>query len=47
MTLSILVLMMYELNYDAYGLFLSLLSLCEVMGLHMCFALIGLDWDYE
>ena len=39
--------MMYELNYDAYGLFLSLLSLCGVMGLHIYLALVGLDWDYE
>ena len=47
MKLSILLLMMYELKYDAYGLFLSLLSLCGIMGLHVYVALVGLDWDYE
>ena len=47
MKLFILVLMMFELKYDAYGLILSLLSLCEVMGLHIYVALVGLAWDYE
>ena len=36
----------YEVS-DACDLFVSLLSLCEIMGLQMYIALVGLDWDYE
>ena len=38
--------LMYEVNDDACGLFLGLLSMCEAMGLHMYIELVGLDWDY-
>ena len=33
--------------YDAYGLLIGLLSMCEVMELHMYIALVDLDWDCE
>ena len=39
--------LMYELDVKACGLIIGLLSMCEVMGLHMYIALVGLDWDYE
>ena len=31
----------------AFGLMIGLLSMCEVMGLHMYIALVDLDWDCE
>ena len=37
---------LYEVN-DACGLFISLLSICEVMVLHMYIALVRLDWNYD
>ena len=46
MKLFILSPLMYEVN-DACGLLMSLLSMCEVMGLHIYIALVGLDVDYE
>ena len=33
-------LLMYELNVKVYGLMKGLLSMCEVMELHMCIALV-------
>ena len=44
MKLSVLVLLMYEVN-DVCGLYMSLLSICEVMGLQMYIALVGLNWN--
>ena len=48
---------MYEVVYACHidiwsklyvcGLLVSELSMCDVMGLHMYIALVGLDWDYE
>ena len=38
--------LMYEVS-DACGIFVSSHSICEVMGLGMYTALVGLDWDYE
>ena len=35
--------LMYEVNDDACGLFVGLLSMCEVVGHHMYIALVGLD----
>ena len=40
------VFLMYEVT-DGCGLFLSLLSMCEVLGLHMYIALVAIYWDYE
>ena len=45
--LTILLMIMYEVNDDACGLFMSLQCMCEVMGLHMYIALVGLDFDCE
>ena len=36
---------MYEVKDDVYGLFVSLLCMCEVMGLHIYIALVCLDCD--
>ena len=36
----------YDVNNKACGLLMSLLSMCEVMGLHMYIELVGLDQDY-
>ena len=51
------VLLMYVVDYSdhvyvwnkwyAYGPLVSLLSICEVMRLHIYIALVCLDWDYE
>lgn len=41
------VMSMYVVNDDDYGLLVSLISMCEVMGPHMYISLVGLDWDYE
>ena len=38
---------MYEVHVKACSLFMSLLSMCEVMRLHMYIALVGLDWGYK
>ena len=38
---------MYELDVKACGLMIGLLSMCEVIGLHMYIALIDLDWDCQ
>ena len=40
------VMLMYVVN-DACGLFVSFLSICVVMAIHMYIVLVGLDWDYE
>ena len=45
--LTILGMIMYEVNDDSYGLFMSLLSICEVIGLNMYIELVGLGWDCE
>ena len=41
------VILMYEENHKAYGLMIGLMSMCEVMGLHMCISLVELDWDCD
>ena len=38
---------MYEMSDNACVPIVGLLSMCEVMGLHMYIALVGLDSDYE
>ena len=38
--------LMYEVNDNSSDLVVSLLSMSEVMGIHMYIALVGLDWDY-
>ena len=40
-------LLMYELDVKACGLMIGLLSICEVMRLHMYIVLVDLDWIYE
>ena len=41
-------LLMYELGGKACGLMIGLLSMCEVMGLHMyIILLVDLDLNYE
>ena len=40
-------LLIYELDVKACGLMIGLLSMCEVMGLHMYIALVALEWDCE
>ena len=47
MILTTLVMMMYEEKYNAYDLFVSLLCLCGIMGLHMTIALVGCGWDHS
>ena len=47
MKLSSLSMLMYELDVKACGLMIGLLSMCEVMGLHMCITLVDLVWDCE
>ena len=47
MKLPSLSMLMYELDIKVCGLMIGLLSMCEVMGLHMYIALVYLDWDYE
>ena len=39
--------LMYEFDVKIYGVMMGLLSMCEVMGLHMYIALVDLDWDCE
>ena len=41
------VLLMYEVHVKACRILVGLLSTCEVIGLHMNIALVGLDKDYE
>ena len=43
----ILTMLMYEVNYGACGLLIGLLSLCEVMRLHMYIAQVSLKGDYD
>ena len=38
---------MYELNAMVCGLVKGLLSMCGVMGLHMCISLLDINWGYE
>ena len=40
MRLSSLNMLMYELNVKVYGLMEGLLSMCEVMGIHMYIAVV-------
>ena len=47
MVLTTLNMIMYEVKHNAYDLFVSLVGLCEVMGLHIHIALVDLDWGYE
>ena len=47
MKLCSLTMMMYELDVKASGLMIGLLSICEIMGFHVCIALVDLDWDCE
>ena len=46
-SLTILFMLIDKLNDKARVLFVGLLNMYEVMGLHMCIALVGLDWGYE
>ena len=39
--------LLYELDVKACGLMIGLLSICEVMRLHMYIVLVDLDWIYE
>ena len=41
------VMLMYDVNYNAFSLLIGLISKCEVMELHMYAELVDLDWDYE
>ena len=45
--LRIIVMLMYEVSGNASDLFVSLLGMCEVMGLHDYIALVELDWVYR
>ena len=47
MILTTLAMIMYEVIDNAYDLFVSLLGLGGVMGLHKHIALADLDWCYE
>ena len=47
MMLITLVMIMYEVKDNAYGIVVSLLGLYGVMGLHIHIALVDLDWGYE
>ena len=47
MKLSMIVILMYEVNVKACGLMIGLLIMCEVMGIHICIALVDLDFDCE
>ena len=38
---------MYEMNVKVRGLMKGLLSMCGVMGLHMCISLVEYDWRHE
>ena len=38
---------MYEVSGNTCGIFVGLLSMCEVMGLHMCISLVVLDLVYD
>ena len=38
---------MNKVHVNACSLLVGLLSMCEVMGLHINFELVGLDGDYE
>ena len=40
---SILVILMYEVNVKACGLMIGLISMCEVIRLHMYIALVDLN----
>ena len=40
-------LLMYELDVKACGLMIGLVSIWEVIGLHMYISLVDLDWNYE
>ena len=48
MSLTIVLWMMYEVNVMSCSVFKNgLLSICEVMGLHMYIALLDLDYGYK
>ena len=38
---------MYDLDVNACGLIIGLLSICEVMGPYKYIALVDLDWGYK
>ena len=40
-------LLIYELNANVCGLMKGLLSMCVVMGIHMCIELEDYDWGHE
>ena len=44
---SPLTMSIYDLDVKACGLMIGLLSMCEVMGLHMYIALVDIDWGHE
>ena len=43
MKFSSLAMLIYELDIKVCGLMIGLLSMCEVMGIHMYIALVDLD----
>ena len=45
MKLSMFVILVYEVNVKACGLMIGLISMCEVMELHMCIDYVYQDWD--
>ena len=47
MKLPSLSILMYELDIKGFGLMIGLLSICEVMGLHMHIPLVDLYWECE
>ena len=47
MILSTLDMMMFEVKYNACDLFIILLSLCGVMGLHRHISIVDFDFRYE
>ena len=47
MMLTTLVMMMFEVKDNVEGLFVSLLGLYGVMGIHLHISLVDLDWGYE
>lgn len=38
---------MYELSYKACGIFMGIISVCEIMGIHLYIDLLGVHWDYK
>ena len=45
MKLSMHGMLMYEVKVKACGPMIGLLCIFELMGIHMCIALLDVDWD--